>query len=493
LSENAFLWSVTAADNDDADPAVSWPENMLPGAVNNSARATMSGIARLLKDLNGTIASGGSSNAYTVTSSSGHTTYTNGTLISFRASFTNTAAATLNMNTYGAKKIRVFAVGAEAEIAASQIVSGCTYQFRYDSALDGGNGAFLCLNPSPDPASSLSAGSIKIWPSDTLESGWAWANGQSLVRADYAALFAAIGTTYGAADGTHFNVPDLCGRAPFGSDDMGGIAAKSRITNAECSIVGTTLGASGGAQSIALTTAQLASHTHTASSSSLSASGTTSGASQGHTHLVAGATGTESAGHTHSGTTGTMSNDHTHQGTTDSGGAHTHTGTTATESQSHTHTGTSGTESADHTHGVTAGTQATQVFGGGGTAYIALVSSGGTITSSVKSATHTHTTTTGNASQTHTHTFTSDSDGAHTHTFTSGTSSAGHTHDVTTGTESAAHNHSMSFTSGANSVDHTHTVTVTGTAAAQAVANAGSDATHSNMPPALIVNYAIKT
>lgn len=37
-------------------------------------------------------------------------------------------------------------------------------------------------------------------------------NGASLLRNDYPELFAVIGTTYGASDGTHFNLPDDCGR-----------------------------------------------------------------------------------------------------------------------------------------------------------------------------------------------------------------------------------------------------------------------------------------
>ena len=36
-------------------------------------------------------------------------------------------------------------------------------------------------------------------------------DGSSLLRASYASLFTAIGTAYGTADGTHFNVPDLRG------------------------------------------------------------------------------------------------------------------------------------------------------------------------------------------------------------------------------------------------------------------------------------------
>jgi microcystin-dependent protein len=51
-------------------------------------------------------------------------------------------------------------------------------------------------------------------------------NGQAVSRTTYAALFAVIGTTYGAGDGsTTFNLPDLRGRAPVGLDNMGGSAA----------------------------------------------------------------------------------------------------------------------------------------------------------------------------------------------------------------------------------------------------------------------------
>lgn len=37
-------------------------------------------------------------------------------------------------------------------------------------------------------------------------------DGQSLLRADYPELFSVIGTLYGSADATHFNIPDLRGR-----------------------------------------------------------------------------------------------------------------------------------------------------------------------------------------------------------------------------------------------------------------------------------------
>lgn len=56
-------------------------------------------------------------------------------------------------------------------------------------------------------------------------------------------------------------VPDLRGRVRAGKDDMGGTAA-NRITNAVSGIVGTTNGASGGAEGVTLTTAQIPSHLH---------------------------------------------------------------------------------------------------------------------------------------------------------------------------------------------------------------------------------------
>jgi microcystin-dependent protein len=58
---------------------------------------------------------------------------------------------------------------------------------------------------------STPAGSLMAFAGATAPTGWLACQGQSLLRADYAALFAAIGTTWGTVDGTHFNVPDLRG------------------------------------------------------------------------------------------------------------------------------------------------------------------------------------------------------------------------------------------------------------------------------------------
>jgi microcystin-dependent protein len=46
--------------------------------------------------------------------------------------------------------------------------------------------------------------------------GWLLCDGASYLRSAYPALFAAIGTAYGALDGTHFSVPGMAGRFPLG-------------------------------------------------------------------------------------------------------------------------------------------------------------------------------------------------------------------------------------------------------------------------------------
>ncbi len=87
---------------------------------------------------------------------------------------------------------------------------------------------------------------------------------QSLLRADYPALFTAIGTTYGAADGTHFSLPDLRGRVPAGQDNMNGSAASriGTVSTDSGTITGSTIGSAGGSSTHVQTTPEMALHLH---------------------------------------------------------------------------------------------------------------------------------------------------------------------------------------------------------------------------------------
>ena len=56
-------------------------------------------------------------------------------------------------------------------------------------------------------------GAVMPYAGTSLPSGWLWCGGNLVSRTQYAALFKAIGTTYGAGDGkTTFAMPDLRGR-----------------------------------------------------------------------------------------------------------------------------------------------------------------------------------------------------------------------------------------------------------------------------------------
>ncbi|MDA9159571.1 tail fiber protein [Rhodobacteraceae bacterium] len=68
------------------------------------------------------------------------------------------------------------------------------------------------------------AGSVIYHAANTAPSGFLKANGAAVSRSTYAALFTAIGTTFGAGDGSStFNVPDLRGEFMRGWDDSRGI------------------------------------------------------------------------------------------------------------------------------------------------------------------------------------------------------------------------------------------------------------------------------
>lgn len=237
----------------------------------------------------------------------------------------------------------------------------------------------------------LPAGVVLQYGGTAAPSGFLMCDGTSYLRADYAALFSAIGTAFGAADGTHFNVPDMRAKFPRGKG-----AAE-------------TVGATGGA----------ATHTH-AAHANLTHSGTAVADHAAHTHSVTSnvAVG-DHAAHTHSVTSNVAVGDHA----------------------SHTHTYT---DVPNHTHphnmqgSTTASTSGTNVMGstatGGSVRAMAIATSnpsGGVATGTTAgpNATLTHSVTnnavtSGNPSATLSHSVTNNA-------VTSGNPSATLTHSVT--------------------------------------------------------------
>jgi microcystin-dependent protein len=98
----------------------------------------------------------------------------------------------------------------------------------------------------------LPAGSIIQWSASAAPTNWLICDGAAVSRNTFSSLFAAIGTLYGAGNGTTtFNLPDLRGRVAVGLDS----------TQTEFD----TLGESGGAKTHTLTIAEMPSHSHTTS------------------------------------------------------------------------------------------------------------------------------------------------------------------------------------------------------------------------------------
>lgn len=206
------------------------------------------------------------------------------------------------------------------------------------------------------------AGMVMHFAGAAAPSGWLECDGSAVARADYADLFSAIGTTYGAGDGsTTFNLPDLRGEFLRGLDSGRGVDADRALGSAqeEAYKSHSHIGSS----------SNTGSHTHTAS--------VTVNSNGAHTHTVSG-TAASAGAHTHTlrnylSEWGSISdaiariehhpargNDQSVRDSTNavlSAGAHTHTVSgTAASNGAHTHTGSASiASSGNHVHGITVG------------------------------------------------------------------------------------------------------------------------------------------
>jgi microcystin-dependent protein len=125
-------------------------------------------------------------------------------------------------------------------------------------------------------AAGIAAGDIKATARPTAPPGWLLCDGRTISRADHADLFDAIGTAFGAGDGsTTFRLPDLRTRFPVGAGS------------------GHPLGSTGGAASVALNASHLPAHSHPAGSLSTASAGS-------HRHDLAFRTWPSATAHNHS-------------------------------------------------------------------------------------------------------------------------------------------------------------------------------------------------
>ena len=126
-------------------------------------------------------------------------------------------------------------------------------------------------------------GTITAYGGSVPPTGWLLCDGSLQVRNTYSALFAVIGSNYGAGDGsTTFALPNLKGRVAVGFD-----STQTEFDSFTDNV---------GTKTVALTEAQLAVHSHTNTAAWTMTSGTVSvNIDHGHT----GITGTLGSSHNH--------------------------------------------------------------------------------------------------------------------------------------------------------------------------------------------------
>lgn len=197
---------------------------------------------------------GGSANVITLTTGYSVSAYAAGQRFTFLVGTTNTGAATVNVDSQGAKSI-VRSDGANTALAAGDLVAGMMAEIVYDGT------RFHLMSTQVASAASgdvlariIKVGSVVPWPMTTVPTGWLEADGSAVSRTTYAELYAVYGTAYGVGDGsTTFNLPNYKDYFLRGFDAAGTDAA-SRTDRGD----GTT-GAAVGTKQAAATAA----HTHT--------------------------------------------------------------------------------------------------------------------------------------------------------------------------------------------------------------------------------------
>lgn len=138
-------------------------------------------------------------------------------------------------------------------------------------------------------------GTIMPFVGNTAPTGWLLCshavNNGEYSSTTYPKLSALCGTKFGTASAGNFKVPDLRGRVVAGLD----------TSQAEFDTIGKT----GGAKTVTLTTSNMPSHNHTATLSGLTVSGLSASTEGDHGHSFSGTT-TGSGEHPHTGTAGTV-------------------------------------------------------------------------------------------------------------------------------------------------------------------------------------------
>jgi hypothetical protein len=110
-----------------------FPEGQAANTVNDGARALEGMLARNIRDTQGYITSGGSANAYTIALNALTAAAAAGEMITFKANFTNSGAATVNVTPSGGSARGAVAIQrAGKALVGGEIITGGIYTLTHD-------------------------------------------------------------------------------------------------------------------------------------------------------------------------------------------------------------------------------------------------------------------------------------------------------------------------------------------------------------------------
>lgn len=202
---SVFDYSQTAGSNSTVGGRTV-TDAMVPSDVNNAFQGTAAEIAEWRDDIGGALSTAGSSNTYTLTTNATISAYADGQMVSFVANHANTGAATLNIDSVGAKAIRK---GADAAVASGDILQNAHYIVQYDASANSAAGAWLILNPDTAAAitAGVAAGSIANVVEDTTPQlgGFLDANG-NYIQCEKGGDIASASPLVIDTDGDYFDV-----------------------------------------------------------------------------------------------------------------------------------------------------------------------------------------------------------------------------------------------------------------------------------------------
>ena len=143
----------------------------------------------------------------------------------------------------------------------SQVVANVNANAAASGANDDITSLSALTTPIPPTAGGVPTGALFDFAAVTPPSGYLACDGSAVSRTTYAALFAVLGTVWGAGDGsTTFNIPDYRGRVSAGYDASN---ATGRLTDSETGGANASaIGNTGGEQAHVLVTGELAAHNH---------------------------------------------------------------------------------------------------------------------------------------------------------------------------------------------------------------------------------------